>query len=214
MIIYTNRCAINSKKAFSLLELIVVIVLMGIISSVLIYKNSNNSLDVVTKRVVLYLKYTRHQALIDDKFDKDDPQWFRKRYSFRLRRCVGEGIYYTIHSDSNKNGYISADETLKDPLTDKYIYSSNKCMENSSNSKYVLLTKVFGIDEVKMSCNDTSSLGMIIFGNDGKIYSRFANDDSTMYEITESCAITFYDKDKNSKTIMVEPTTGYIYLQN
>ncbi len=213
----TNKCVITYRRAlksFSLLELIFAILLIGIISSFFIFKNIDNSLDVATKRLLLYLKYTRHQALIDDKFDKDDSEWFRKRYSFRLRRCSGSGIYYTIHSDSDKNGYIKASETLDDPLSGKNIYSSNTCSENSSNSKYVLLTKNFGIQNVDISCNETSSLGMIVFGADGKIYSKFDSDDSTEYEIKETCTITLYDEDSNSKTIAIEPNTGYIYLKN
>ena len=213
MAIFTNKCVIIYKRSFSLLELIFAIFLIGIISSFFIFKSSDNSLDVATKRLLLYLKYTRHQALIDSKYDKDDSEWFRKRYSFRLRRCSGEGIYYTIHSDTNKNGHISKDETLKDPLTNKYIYSSNTCEEISSNSKYVLLSSQFGIKQVDMSCNDTSSLGMIVFSSDGKIYSKFHSDDAKEHEILETCSITLYDKEANSKTILVEPKTGYIYLQ-
>lgn len=202
------------KKGFSLLELIFVIILIGIISSFFVFKNIDSSLDEASKRLVLYLKYTRYQALIDDKFDKDDDEWFRKRYSFRLRRCSNDtGLYYTIHSDTNKNGYISKSETLKDPLSDKYIYSSNTCEEVSSNSKYVLLTKNFDIQSVDVSCNETSSLGMIVFGNDGKIYSRFDDIDALNYEINEPCNITLYDKNNNNKTIVVVPNTGYIYLQ-
>lgn len=202
------------KRAFSLLELLFAITLIGIISSFFIFKNMDNSLDVATKRVVLYLKYARYQALIDNKFDKDDTLWFRKRYSFRIRRCDNKsGLYYTIHSDTNKNGYISKEETLKDPLSDKYIYSSSKCNEVSSNSKYVLLSKNFGIKKVDMSCNDTSSLGMIAFGVDGKVYSKFDGSDSKECEIDKTCYITLYDKGDNSKTIAIEPNTGYIYLQ-
>ena len=208
-----NKCVTIYKRSFTLLEFIFAIALIGIISSFFIYKNIDNSLDVATKRLILYLKYTRQQALIDDKFDKDDPLWFRKRYSFRLRRCSGEGIYYTIHSDSNKNGYISKDETLKDPLSNKYIYSSNTCEKVSSNSKYVLLTKEFGIQKVDMSCNDTSSLGMIVFGSEGKIYSKFDATDAREFEITSTCTITLYDKSNNFKTIRIEANTGYIYLQ-
>lgn len=202
------------SRAFSLFETLFAIVLIGIISSFFIFKDFDNSLDLATKRLVLYLKYTRHQALIDDKYDKDDIQWFRKRYSFRLRRCNNSsGIYYTIHSDTNKNGFISKEETLKDPLSDKYIFSGNTCQENSSNSKYVLLTKNFGIDKVLMTCNETDSLGMIVFSNNGKVYSKFDDLDARSFEITKRCDITLYGKNNQSKTISIEPNTGYIYLQ-
>lgn len=213
MITSTKKCATSFKRGFSLLELIFAILLIALITSFIVYKKFDNSLDIAAKRVLLYLKYTRHKALIDDRFDPNDDEWSKKRYSFRLRRCNNKsGIYYTIHSDKNANGHITKEETLKDPLTGKYIYSANTCNEVSSNSKYVLLTKLFSIVDAKISCNDTSSLGLISFGNDGRVYSKI-DTDPFAYEIKQTCYITLVHKSGESKTIAVEPLTGFIYLQ-
>lgn len=215
MITFIKKCAINSKKGVATLELLSVIVIIAFISAAAFFKYQSNPLDKAAKRLVLYLQYTRFYGLSDNKFNHSDPQWFRARYSFRIRRCNNQsGIYYTIHSDADKNGYIKQAECIKDPLSNKYIYSSNICEQTANNSRYVLLTKEFGVVKAELSCNTTDSLGMIIFGEDGKIYSKFDQNDPKAYEITQPCTITLYNEKGDFKTIVAEPQTGYIYLQN
>ena len=202
------------KKSFSILELIVVISLIAFLYTIFLPKNKINYLDELTNRIELYLSYTRQKALIDEKYDLEDSSWHRKRWTmkfFRCRESEGGGIYYSIYSDNNKSGHPSAEDSLKDPLSGKNIYSSNQCAENNSNSKYVLLTKNFEITDVQMSCNSTTSLGQLSFGSDGKIYSKLSvnENESNEYEITVPCNIKFVSKDGNSKEIVLFPKTGY-----
>ena len=161
----------------------------------------------------LYISYVRYKALIDDKFDLQDSLWHKKRWTikfFRCRESVG-GIYYAIYSDNNKTGIPSAEDSLKDPLSQKNIYSSNYCEENSSNSKFVLLTKNFGITDVQISCNDTTSLGQLSFDSDGKVYSKLSNyaNESNEYEINKPCFLKFISKDGENKELVVNPYTSY-----
>ncbi|WP_375724612.1 hypothetical protein LXN10_03895 [Arcobacter sp. KX21116] len=109
-------------------------------------------------------------------------------------------------------GHANASESLKDPLTKKYIYSSNSCEENNSNSEYVLLTKKFGIKNITMSCNSTSSIGQLSFGSDGKVYSRLSTDenDNFAYLLKEDCVISFISKKGDISGIRVYANTGYI----
>ena len=201
------------KKSFSLLEIILTISLISFLYLLFIPKNKINYLDEITNKIELYISYTRYKALIDDKFDSEDSLWHKKRWTikfFRCRESVG-GIYYSIYSDDNKTGIPSAQDSLKDPLSQKNIYSSNYCEENSSNSKYVLLTKYFGIVDVKISCNDTTSLGQLSFVSDGKVYSKLSNYnyESNEYEIIEPCSLKFISKDGKSKEILINSDTGY-----
>jgi type II secretory pathway pseudopilin PulG len=201
------------KKSFSLLEIIVTISLIALLYTIFLPKNKINYLDELVNRIELYISYTRQKALIDDKYDVEDSSWYRKRWTIKFFRCRESegGIYYSIYSDNNKSGHPSSEDTLKDPLSGKNIYSSNQCKENSSNSKYVLLTKKFEITDVQMSCNSTTSLGQLSFGSNGKIYSRLSvnENESNEYEITAPCSIKFVSKDGNSKEIILFPKTGY-----
>ncbi len=206
------------KKSFSILELILTITLISFLYITFLPKNKINNLDELTNRILLYLSYTRYLALIDDKYDTNDSLWYKKRWTIKFFRCreTEDGIYYSIYSDKNNSGHPSSEDSLKDPLTKKNIYSSNYCKENSSNSKYVLLTKAFGITDVQMSCNETTSLGQLSFGSDGKVYSKLSSyeNESTEYEITEPCDIKFVNKDGKSKKIVLFPSSGYTKIED
>lgn len=205
------------KKAFSLLELLLIISLLGFLYTAFIPKTKINKIDELTNRLILYLKQTRYQSLINDKYNEEDQYWHKKRWTlkfFRCRKDVG-GIYYSIYSDNNTSGHPSIEDTLKDSLSLKNIYSTNHCKENINNSKYVLISKNFNIKTVLISCNETSSLGQLSFGANGKIYSRLSNipNDSNSYEINNNCKIKLVDDMLEERTIVLESNTGYIYKE-
>jgi hypothetical protein len=201
------------KKSYFLLEIVLAISLIAFLYTLFIPKNKINNLEELTNKISLYLSYTRFKAFTDDKFDSEDNLWHKKRWTIKFFRCreTEDGIYYSIYSDNNKSGHPSAEDSLKDPLTKKNIYSSNYCKENNSNSKYVLLTKSFGITDVNISCNETTSLGQLSFGSDGKVYSKLSNyeNESSEYEIKEHCNIKFFTKDGKNKEIIIFPETSY-----
>ncbi len=203
------------KKAFSLLEVLLIISLLGFLYTAFIPKTKINRIEELTNRLVLYLKQTRYQALINDKYNENDDSWHKQRWTlkfFRCRKDVG-GIYYSIYSDKNVSGHPSTEDSLKDSLSLKNIYSTNHCKENIKNSKYVLITKNFDIKEIYVSCNETTSLGQLSFGSDGKIYSRLSNilSDSNSYEIKNNCNIKLIHKNAEERNIVLESNTGYIY---
>ena len=201
------------KKSFSILEIILVITLLGFLYTAFIPKTKINDLNELTNRISLYITHLRYKALIDDKYDLDDPLWHKQRWTikfFNCRKSVG-GIYYTIYTDINKSGHPSAEDSLKDPLTNKNIYSFNTCNENDENSKYVLLTKHYDIEDVNISCNDTTTLGQLSFGSNGKIYSKLSafNNESEEYEINEPCTIKLITEKNEKREIKIHPYTGY-----
>jgi len=205
------------KKSFTLLELILMIVLLGFLYTSFIPKVKASKIDDLTNRLVLYLKQTRYQSLINDKFSNSDNLWHKKRWTlkfFRCRETIG-GIYYVIYSDKNASGHPGIDDSLKDSLTLKNIYSTNSCTENIKNSKYVLISQNFNIRTVNISCNETSSLGQLSFGSDGKIYSKLSanENDFISYEIINNCKIELSDIFNEKRTIQLESKTGYVYKE-
>ncbi|MDY0051947.1 MAG: type II secretion system protein [Aliarcobacter sp.] len=201
------------KKSFSILEIILVITLISFLYTAFFPKIKINNLNELANKISLYITYVRYKALIDNKYDLDDTLWHKQRWTikfFNCRESVG-GIYYVIYTDRNQSGHPSAQDSLRDPLTNKKIYSFNTCDENDINSKYVLLTKEYEIKDVNISCNDTSTLGQLSFGSDGKIYSRLSafDNESEEYEIEEPCRIEFISKANEKKEIIIYPYTGY-----
>jgi len=202
------------KKSFTLLELILSLSLLFILYSIFTPNLKRNTLEEATNRLVFYLKLTRFQAIIDDKFLLDDNTWHKKRWTLKFLRCrkdVG-GFYYTIYSDKNNSGHPGKNDSLKDPLTKKNIYSSNFCNESIYNSKYTLLSKYYYINDISVSCNNTSSLGQISFSSTGKVYSKLSNFENSAndYEISEPCIITLSDLKGEKSKILIENGTGFI----
>lgn len=208
----------SSKKAFGFLELILVLALLGLMAwMILPHLNPTNSkLDAASKRLMLYLQQTRYQAMLDNPYSFDDALWHKKRWTLKFLNCTHEsdGLYYAIYSDTNKTGQIAKDETLKDPLTQKYIYNNNQCERTKDRSAFTLLTKEFGITDVKISCNDTTTIGQLSFGYDGKLYSKLSSfeHDSDAYIVQKPCDITL-SNNIESRTIRLEPITGYIHFK-
>jgi len=206
----------NFKKSFSLLELIFAMVLISIATSQFIPKKNLSKLNLAANKIILYLKYTRYIAMIDNKYDINDEMWFKERWTLKFQKCsqsIG-GLYYVIFSDINHKGSPNKKtECLKDPISNKYLYSNYDCEASKDESKYILLTKEFGVTNIDISCNTTSTIGQISFGNDGKIYSRLGTNPENVdkYEIKDICYINMYDIQENKITIAIEPVTGYIH---
>ena len=203
------------KKSFSLIELIFAIVIISIVVASFIPKNNLSKLNLAADKLVLYLKYTRYIAMLDNKYKKDDDMWYKERYTLKFQNCSKKigGLYYVVFSDKNHKGSPNKDECVKDPITNKYLYSHWDCNAGADESKYILLTKEFGVMDVDISCNSTSTIGQISFGHDGKVYSRLGTkpQDLEKYEITKSCYINLYDIEQNKVTIVIEPDTGFIH---
>lgn len=206
------------KKSFSLLEIVLVILIITLLASIITFKLKENNLTEVTNRLVIYLKQTRYLALIDSKKDINEPLWHKKRWTIKFLRCREDigGIYYVIYSDTNMTGHPSLDESLIDPLSNKRVYSTNQCEISSNTSKYVLLTKEFGIQNVEISCNDTTSLGQISFGDDGNVYTKLSSYEylENEYKLENRCEIVLKDQKNDISTIVVEPKTGFIYQKS
>jgi len=202
------------KKSFTLLELILVILILSILYMAFVPNTKINKLNELKENLTLQIKHLRYKSLTDSKYTKEE-NWQKENWTIKFFRCKQEvgGLYYVIYSDENRKGHPNQSESLKDPLTNKFIYSSNSCKENSDNSKYTLLTKNYNIKNVNISCNKTDSLGQISFSFEGKVYSKLTSniDEQEKYEIKESCILEFIDKNNNDFSILIENKTAYIH---
>lgn len=201
------------KKSFSILETIVVISLIAVILIVAIPKQKISKLQLASDKLLIYLNFTRYIAMIDDKYSVDDVEWEKKRWTLKFQKCSNaeDGLYFVVYSDtSGGTAHFKKEETLKDPLNNKYLYSGYDCIPSANESSDILLTKQYGIIDIDISCNTTSTIGQISFGNDGKIYSQLG---TNIQMITQPCSIKLTDNKNNISTIILEPNTGYIHKQ-
>jgi len=201
------------KKSFTILELIIVILVLSIILSLSIPKQTDSKLSLAKEQILIHLKYTRYLAMIDNKYDNNE-KWYKKRWTLKFQNCRSSigGIYYLIYSDDDASGYQpKKTETLQDPLTHKYIYSFF-CEEDNLIDKLeqVKITKYFNVTNAQISCNDTGTIGQLSFSHDGNMYTKFGISEEN-YKLDEKCEIILTDIYGNNERIFIEKDTGYIY---
>ncbi|MEA2049556.1 MAG: type II secretion system protein [Campylobacterota bacterium] len=199
------------KKSFSLIEIIFAIAIISVIAIQTPFKHIDSSLQQATNKIKLYLNYTRYIAHIDNKYDINNNEWQKALWTLKFQNCSSSvgGLYFVVNSDtSGGTSHFKKSECLKDPITNKYLYSNSDCEASDDESKYILLTKQYGIKKIEVSCNNTGSIGQISFGYDGNIYSKLG---SNQKKIEDTCTITLFNQDDKNSTIYIEANTGYIY---
>lgn len=189
----------------------IALVLVAIVIAISLPKKQISSLELATDRIILYLQYTRYLAFLDNKFRVDDHEWEKKRWSVKFQRCSDplDGLYFVVFSDeSGGTAAFKKKDTMKDPLNGKYLYGQGQCEPRMDESKNIYLTKEYGIQNVTISCNNTSTIGQIGFGYDGHVYSSLGQN---IVQIQEPCLVTFEDQYHKRSTIMIEPRTGFVH---
>ena len=108
------------KKAFTLVELVLVVVIVGIISAVMVPRLNRSTLDEAASQIISHIRYTQHLALIDDKYDTNDPRWFKERWQIKFSRSVdSQNVWaYSIFSDRSNHDRIPnlKNEIARDPM--------------------------------------------------------------------------------------------------
>lgn len=202
------------KKSFFILELIIILIMFSIIYSTIYIKDSTYKFNLFVSKIELYLNFLRYKALIDDKTDLENSTWHKQRWTMKFLRCrenEGGGVYISIYTDINEKSHTNNEEALKDPLTNRYITNSNFCKDDDKYSSFTPLRN-YNVKSVDISCNSTTSLGQVSFGEDGRVYSRLSNVDNETYEyeITKPCFIKFTSDNNYEKEIIIYPKTGFI----
>ncbi len=84
------------KKAFTMIELVFVIVVIGILAAVIIPSTRTNPAQEAAIQLLSHIRYTQHLAIVDDKYDATDVNWFQNRWQIRFTNNT-----YSIVSDNN-----------------------------------------------------------------------------------------------------------------
>ena len=166
------------KKSFSLIELIIVIIVIGILAASMKFSLANSSLNQAVDQIINHIRYTQQLALRDDKYQafpldssakegNRSKYWFKQWWQIRFSNKNNEDCWYEVFTDlptgGNYNfeglGYKPNNSNnwsltyAKNPLNGKYLIG--KC-DDSSNyptcleaDKKLNLTVSYGIKVIK-----------------------------------------------------------------
>ena len=217
------------KKAFTMLELVVVIVVIGIIAVAALPRINDDHIAEAADQVMSHIRYTQHLAMQDSKVGDGD-KWYKKRWSITFTRasfCRGtnEWRYSVYHDDGDTTGNLnSANEVARDPLDlNRFMSSgwagiSNADCANASN-KYNLTTN-FGITNVQFRgvCGQAGlqTLSFDEFGRPMRSVSTPNGGGATrgydrLVYNGQNCQIVLSTA-KRTATITVTPETGFLQV--
>jgi len=183
----------RSKSAFTMLEMIFVIVVISIIASLAIPRMDRDLRQEAKTHIISAIRHTQYLALMDDRRDPFDPTWQSKLWHITF---ASDGSNYTISSGSN---------FAVDPTDGKLLDAT------ATGSKSSLIGKKYGINGVTASGGCSEPL--IAYDNLGRVYDSITSTtpDYANY-ITSDCIVTisFASSDISDLVIKVSTETGTI----
>ncbi|MDD3500332.1 MAG: type II secretion system protein [Sulfurovum sp.] len=211
----------RTKHGFTMLELVIVIVVLGILAAMAIPRMDRDMRQEAADHILAQIRYTQHLALNDYKHEFDDHLWQRSLWRIVFSTCANStGKFYMIGSNVDKtdstNAFFKEGEAAIDPVTGKPIFWKNAkpCSGGGDGtvSEDIFLTHKFGIMNVTNSCGAAH----IAFDHLGRPFhgSAFTSADAVDYEgyTPIRCTFTFTLSDGDNFRINVEPETGYAYI--
>lgn len=199
------------KVAFTIIELVFVIVVIGILSAAVIPRMKRDNIYEMAEQVLSHIRYTQHMAMMDDVFDHTRLDWYKARWhiDFINGPC---GVFYRIGSDSDLSsgtGDFSSMESARDPLTKTLIYNNTiPCAKKDGWYDDVLLETKYNIVSMTSTC-DTQR---IVFDHIGRPYTGLGGLTSLSGKMSSDCKYTFIDANNNSATMTITAETGYAYI--
>jgi len=212
-------------KAFTMIELIMVIVVLGILASLAIPRMKRDLHQEAADNILSAIRYTQHLALIDDKHKFNKARWQRRFWGIYFTTSTSNPLnnFYVIASDNNMSGDYTKDECAIDPANGKYMYNAGGATTtiDSDESPNIFIGKKYGINNITFEgCNSPNGgIGnskYIGFDHLGRPHVKFLNSnqpDNASY-MTSDCNLTFsfsngaFDPFK----IIITKETGYAYI--
>lgn len=216
------------KKAFTMLELIVVIVVIGILAAMAIPRLDRDNLAEAVDQIISHLRYTQHLAMQDNRFNPNDPGWTRERWTLafaQVNNVCGRdnGWKYSIYQDlagARTGNLNSANEVARDPLDHNQFMSagwagiSNADCQNT-NAKYDIRAK-FGITQVAFGggCARVQGISFDEFGRPmitASTTTMAAAAPPRPYQriLNANCTITLQNSNGRTAVITIVPETGF-----
>jgi len=216
------------KKAFTLLELIFVIVVAGILAVAVIPRlNETSSVEEAAIQLALDIRYLQHLAIQDNRLDTDDTNWFKKRWQLKFSKTVGSDNQwaYAIFADESVDGNPNNSEVAINPQNRLKILTGGHsagttAYGDAKATKRLNVGHQYGVSSITMTggCNISDDgkkrlsfdfSGRPLYGplHTSSVKEPYQSD----FLLKSTCVITLSDG-SDSVDVLVEPETGYVHL--
>ena len=207
-----------NSSAFTLIELLIVIIIASILAVVMIPHFERDNLRESTNQVIRHIQYTQHLAMNSDMYNANDINWPNMYWKIAFRTSKN---CYTIYSDTDKDFLNDATESAIDPLTKVRLYAGNNCNASSLNNDALLLEKSYGIDTITLTipvgatphmndCNTNTKM-YLAFDNLGRPHTNVSSPTGGI--IKNDCLITL-KSGIHTAIIKVTAETGYVKIDS
>ena len=227
------------KKAFTLIELVFVVIVLGILTFALWPKKQPTQALEAARQIVAHIRYTQHLALNDDKFatHKDGTSsiakdWYKRLWRITFsssevdKKCKSGGWRYAVYQNISRglsdggqpNG---ANEAASNPAQAGKVLSACYSGLSTNTSDELNLGQTYKIDRIDFSQFATDSrIQGIIFDELGRAYPR--GDWAVPYDNGRAFSqgdgsygrIKLSAKDGSRANILVFGETGYACVEN
>jgi len=211
------------RMAFSMIELVMVIVVIGILASVFIPNLNKNIRQEAIDSIISDMVYTQQLALLDNKHNINDIKWQMTYWKWRYTLCSKTNkVFYSVSSDMNEKGNVNRKESAIDAYNGKYLYQSNYfCKDGATSSEddspRVIISERFGIKSILNGGSCEREVQSIAFDSFGRPHRGIESYSSPNYKflMKRNCSFTFsfFDEDIKPFTIIIEAITGRVFLE-
>ena len=218
------------KKAFTMIELIFIIVVVGILAAVAVPQINRNSLVEAADQVVSHIRYTQQLAMNDNKFNASDQNWFRRLWRIQFTNAGAPGsaagwrynVYWDNGTFPKSNGQPNSLASIAvDPLNPNKLLTSGFASQPSNTdgarmNKKLNLGGSYDIVNVTFgdACNQRGNT-TIAFDVKGRPMRQVAKVALYANLIAAPCTITLTNSANDRAIITIQPETGYVnYVLN
>ena len=217
----------KTKSAFTMIELVFVIVVLGILASLAMGRMDRDLKQEAASTILSHIRLAQQLALRDNKHRSDNnKKWQTSYWRFEYEKCDGVGVdryIYRVGSDSDLSGGINKLEAAIDPINGKYIWADGVCNNfddlESDESRDTYLYGRFGVEHISHSTTSGSctsqNIGFDFLGrpHTGIKTYKTSNNSLSQKIMTKDCVLTFTMKDGDSFKIKIEAETGHAYIE-
>lgn len=202
------------RKAFTLIELIFVIVIIGVLSAIAMPRFQDHALQDATDQLIKHIRFTQALALAQDHYNDTNPIWFNNRWTIVFHQNVGNPNSYSIMSGAN---------FAVDPHTGLLIAGAATGTANNLRLMDVDLEDEYNVNIDMGNCNfpgGTTAANQISFDYLGRPhcipvaatlnpYSSIANNAVNVFGQNMTIRLT-HATSGETRDILIEAETGFV----